>query len=95
MIALTGLLDNPESQVCDGRRLNRSRAFQLGMGAAQVVEEPDPFTQQDWHQVNLYFVEQSRLNALISKRGTTQDIDVSFTCGCLEVLHCHHGLSKV
>jgi hypothetical protein len=69
-------------------------SLQLDRSIPQVVKEPHPITQEYRHQVKPYFVEQSCLDALMSKRGTTQYIDL-FLAGNVLCLgkHAFHPLS--
>src|SRR5512145_2862866 len=67
------LLYNAESQVCYAGGLDRSDAFQFDWLCTQVVEQPDTITKQDRRHVNIYFVHQSRLEALLQDTGGAYD----------------------
>jgi len=43
----------------DTRGINRPGFFQFNLFHIDMVEQPDSATEQDWRQVNLYFVKQS------------------------------------
>jgi hypothetical protein len=51
------------------RGLDHPRAFQLNWLGAQVVEQSDTTTEQDGHQVDMDFVKQSGLEALLGDAG--------------------------
>src|SRR5687767_13502918 len=66
----------------DAGGLNYSGAFQLNWCSAQVVEHTDAAAEQDRHQVDVYLVENSGLDALLhDTRAGYGDIFVA--CGLL------------
>src|SRR5258708_4875512 len=54
-------------------------SFQLKRSVLQVLKEPDPIPQEHRRQVQVEFVEQTSLETLIGKLGTTQHIDLFLT----------------
>ena len=60
------------------------RAFQFDWLIAQVVEKSDTVTQQDGHQIDTYFVNQSGPDALLRNiRAVYNDVLVTCDCFCL------------
>ena len=51
--------------MCYAGRLDRSYAFQLDRFGAKTVKQPDATAKQDRRYVNIHFVNQSRLEALL------------------------------
>jgi hypothetical protein len=49
--------------------LDHTRAFQLDVPGAKVVEKPDAFSEQDGHQVDAYLVDLPGLDALLRNFG--------------------------
>ena len=68
--------------MCDPGRLNHPGAFQLNWRNAQVVEQSDTVTEQDGHQVDLYFVKQLGLEALLHDIRARYG-DILVPCGFL------------
>src|SRR5438477_10495441 len=68
----------------DTRGLDHPCAFKLDWLGAQVVEQPDAITEQDGCQINAYFVEKPRFQALLrDTRGGYGHVLVACTHFCL------------
>src|SRR5258708_19605301 len=68
--------------MCDTRGLDHPRCFQFNLLSAKMLEQPSAFTEQYRHEVNLYFIKQSSLQALLSDIHATHHLDVFITCCC-------------
>jgi hypothetical protein len=65
-------IDDAEREMGNSCRLDHAGAFQLN-SSIQVVEQADTCAQQERHQVDMDFVEQSGLEALLHNRGGGND----------------------
>src|SRR5262245_15070879 len=78
------LLEDAKEEMGHAGGLYYSDTFQQVGCRAQLIEQPDAATQQYWHQVDLYFVEQPGRDALLhDTRAGHGDVLVPRGCLCL------------
>ena len=62
--------------------INHPHFFQFNVFCAHLLEQTATVTEQDMHYVNLYFVNQSGFQALLSDMRATGFHNIFIPCGC-------------
>jgi len=65
----------------DAWSIGHADLLQFDLVSASMLEQPDTFTEQHWHEVKINFVQESSLDVLLDCVRTTQNNDVFLTCG--------------
>src|SRR6266545_2543161 len=80
--AATGSSNDAEPEVRRSRRVGQADAFELDVGSAWAVEQPDAVTEQDGRDEHEDLVEHTRVEALLGGVGA-EDVDVLVSRGGL------------
>ena len=68
--------------MCDASSLDHPGAFQINTTRSEIVEQPDSCPKQDRHQIDMDFIQQSGLDALLGDSRAGYG-DVLVPCGLL------------
>src|SRR5688572_6440727 len=91
--SISGLLYDTKSKVYYAGGFNHTYTFQFSRLYIQMVEQPDPLTEQEVRHVNMDLVHQTRVETLLQDTGGA-DNHILIACGLLCLTNCtFHAIS--